>query len=115
MMSINYKDLLTPNKGEARLTRLDACIETLFGHLAPDEINLLERQYMKTETLMFEIVDINTKSCTLMDLFDDIQFKPVAFPPELMPLLRRHDVFLGTIAFESARWKILYLSHSYRN
>jgi hypothetical protein len=63
---------------------------------------------------MIEIVYMKVRSCTVMDLFEDIEFKPVVFPTELMPLLRRRDTFLVTMGMHNNKWEVVYMSTSYR-
>jgi len=98
---------------QSRYVRLNALIDELFGHLAPDELEMLAAGYEKSEMRMLEAVYIRPQSSILMDLYEDLEFKPVLFPKELMPFLRRHDVFLGTIGFRDSAWTIIYLSPCY--
>jgi hypothetical protein len=97
----------------ARRTHLNAFIDKAFGHLAPDEVELLAASYQEFETRMFEVVHVRRRSSVLMDLFEDLEFKPVQFPKELTSLLKRHDVFLGTIGFKDSVWTVLHLSPCY--
>lgn len=53
---------------------------------------------------MIEVIDIRTKSAMVMDLFEDIEFSPVVFPPAILLLLARHDVFLATLGFRQKKW-----------
>lgn len=48
-----------------------------------------------------------------MDLCEDLEFKPVQFPKELIPSLKKHDVFMGTIGLKDSVWTVLYLSPCY--
>lgn len=97
----------------ARPAHLNAFIDKTFGHLAPDEVEILAASYQDSETRMFEVVHVRPRSSVLMDLFEDLEFKPVQFPNELTSLLKRHDVFLGTIGFKDSVWTVLHLSPCY--
>lgn len=113
-MKISYKKLRARDAEEERLADLDQCIEKLFGHLAPDEVDILSRRFRRVENRMIEIVETKARSCTAMDLFEELEFKPVVFPAELMPLLRRRDSFLATIGMQKNKWEVVYMSKSYR-
>lgn len=97
----------------ARRTHLNAFIDQNFGHLIPDEVEILASSYQKSETRMLEVVHVRPRSSVLMDLHEDLEFKPVRFPKELTSLLKKHDVFLGTIGFKDSVWTVLYLSPCY--
>ena len=104
----------TRDQNEKRMSRLDVCVAALFGHLAPDEVDLLAQSYSRTTTTMLEIIELSPKGSLVVDLDEEIEFKPVELPKELMPLLRKHDVFLATIGFDGSRWTVLYMSPPYR-
>jgi hypothetical protein len=110
---MNKKRDRLPISEESRCARLDALIDEIFGHLAPDEIETLAAGYEKSEMRMLEVVRIRPQSSILMDLFEDLEFKPALFPKKLMPLLKRHDVFLVTIGFKDAAWTVIHLSPRY--
>ncbi len=88
-------------------------IENTFDHLANDEIEILAAEYDNSTTRMIEVIDIRTKSAMVMDLSEDIKFSPVAFPPAILSLLVRHDVFLATLGFRQKKWAVVYLSPPY--
>lgn len=113
-MEISYEEMQARDSEGERLDHLDRCIEKLFGHLAPDEVDTLAETFQNPQTRMFEIVHTKSKDYTLMDLFEEIEFKPVVFPAELMLLLRRRDVFLATIGLDNNQWRVLHMSNSYR-
>lgn len=98
---------------ESRQDSLNSLIEGLFGHLAPDEVNVLASEYSKSETRMLEVTHVTSRTATLMDLYEDIEFKSVRFPKELLPLLRESDVFQATLGRNGSHWVVLHLSPSY--
>lgn len=96
-----------------RRTELKHQIESTFDHLAIDEVEILAAEYDKSTTRMIEIKDISLKSAIVKDLFEDIEFSPVVFPPDIFPLLVRNDVFLATLGFRRKKWEIVFLSPPY--
>lgn len=98
---------------EERLDKLQRQIEILFDHLHPDEVDVIASNFDSATTTMIEVIKVATECTLVMDLCEDIEFKPVYFPEELMPLLRRHDVFFSTMGFKGDVWKVLYLSPPY--
>lgn len=63
---------------------------------------------------MIEITEHGPSDSAVLDLDLDIEIKPVKFPQELTPLLRRRDVFLATLGFKNGHWEMLYMSPPYR-
>jgi hypothetical protein len=97
-----------------RMNQLDQSIDDLFAHLAPDEIDILAQNFVRSTTRMITVIKIGKRSSLVMDLMEDIEFDGVLFPEELNSLLRRHDVFLTTMGFRDDRWHVLYMSPLYR-
>lgn len=96
------------------MNQLDQSIDDLFAHLAPDEVDILAQNFVRSTTRMITIIKIGARGSIVMDLMEDIEFKPVLFPEELFQLLRRNDVFLMTMGFRDGGWHVLYLSRLYR-
>ncbi len=98
---------------QARRDRLNQIINETFGNPEQDEAHSSKDPHEATETRMFEIAEVRAKSCIAMDLFEDLEFKPVHFPEKLTPLLRKHDVFFGTICQKDSTWQVIYMSPLY--
>jgi hypothetical protein len=110
------KNTFTPiDMDNERINRLSSLIEERFGYLAPDEVDILAGEFTESTTQMVEIIDVKPRSALLMDLFEDIEFKPVALPKEMLPYLRRHDTFLATLGYRDNKWEVVYMSPPYAN
>jgi hypothetical protein len=96
------------------MNQLDQTIGALFAHLAPDEVDILAQNFIRSTTRMITIIKIGARGSLVMDLMEDIEFKPVLFPEILHPLLRNNDVFHVTMGFRNDRWHVLYMSPLYR-
>jgi hypothetical protein len=96
-----------------RLDKLQRQIKSLYDHLHPDDVDVIASNFDSVTTTMIEVIKVAPNSTLVMDLCEDVEFKPVCFPEELMPLLRRHDVFLSTMGFKDDVWTVLYLSPPY--
>lgn len=102
-----------PLTDEDRRLQLDALIKAIFGHLQDHELAVLASRCERTETRMFEVLRVRPRSSVVVDLFDDTELKPVRFPKELLPYLREHDVFRGTLGLRNSVWTVLELSPGY--
>ena len=60
-----------------KINQIDKLSDSLFGHLAPDEIDSLGIEFEETTTRMLQVVVIKTKYVMAMDLFEDLEFKPL--------------------------------------
>lgn len=97
-----------------RMNQLDQSIDDLFAHLAPDEVEILAQDFVRSTTRMITVIKIGTRGSLVMDLMEDLEFKGVLFPEKLHQLLLRNDVFLATLGLRDGRWHVLYLSPLYR-
>lgn len=100
---------------QSRMNQLDQSIKDLFAHTAPDEIDILAKNFVRSTTTMITVIKVGPRGSLLKDFMDDVEFKTVLFPKELIPLLRRNDVFLTTMGFRDDQWHVLYLSPLYRS
>lgn len=96
-----------------RIRQLNHEIEKLYGHLDPEEIDLITSDFDEALTTMIELIEVNPLNSLAIDFFEDIEFKPVDFPGELLPLLRKSDVFLAKLGKRQGRWQVVYLSSVY--
>ncbi len=111
---MSKRKTLSLSINQNRINQLDQSIDDLFTHLAPDEVDILAQNFIRSTTRMITIIQIGERGSLVMDLMEDIEFKPVLFPEELFQLLRRNDVFLVTMGFRDEGWHVLYMSPLYR-
>lgn len=92
---------------------LKLLIDEMFMSVHPDIVDTKAPCYDETLTEMFEVVQTKKKSMILMHLYDDIEFKPVFFPPEVHALVKRRDVFLMTLGRTEDAWHVIWMSPPY--
>ena len=98
-----------------RIEQLNELIEKRYAGVDPDLAEELASLQERWTITMVEVVAIGEKSVVLRDHFNDTEFKPAVFPPEILYLLAPGDVFLATMGFWSGRWVIFYLSPAYES
>ena len=98
---------------EHRKSQLKNEIEKLFDQITTGEVDRLASGLKNSTTRMIEVITVRKKSALIMDLFEDIEFSHVIFPPSILPLLARHDKFLATLGLRNDKWEIIYLSPPY--
>ncbi len=97
-----------------RWNQIDRTIDELFGHLADDEIEILEQSYSKSITTMIIVTKVGVKVSQVMELKRNFEYRKVLFPVELGGLLLRDDVFFTTMGFRDGKWHVIHLSPLYR-
>jgi hypothetical protein len=110
-----YKPILEEHivSDEFHDLELNRWINDLYGDLAPDEIDILLRNYEGSMTTMVEVVALTERTLTFRDLYEDTEFTPVVMPQVLGHYLKLGDVFLTSLGLKNRRWHIVYLSPSY--
>lgn len=98
---------------EVRIDRVNDLVLAGYSHLQPDDVDSLAGDYEKTTTRMFEVIHVYKNASILMDVHDDIEFSPVKFASHLVPLLRREDVFVGTLGYRDGQWDVLHMNPLY--
>jgi hypothetical protein len=98
---------------DKRHEALHQLVDEKFLDMAPDEIDAKGIGYEQIVMEMFEVARGTLKSKVLRHLFNDDEFEPVIFPPEIHPLIENRDVFLMTIARKNDAWHVLWMSPPY--
>lgn len=98
-----------------RFEELSELIKENYGEMGPVEIDRIAANYPRVITRMLEVTEVRPQATVLMDLFEELEFKPVIFPDNLRALLRAEDVFLATLGYEKGKWEIIHLSPPYES
>jgi hypothetical protein len=101
------------NRGPTRKEVLDLLVKDHFENLSGQEIERRSSQYDDTVMEMFQVVKDGKKSKTLAHLFNDIEFEPVFFPPEIHQSVKQRDVFLMTLGRKDDSWYVLWMTGPY--
>lgn len=107
------KTFLENDQELERICRLNKIIQETYGDLAPDEVDILVRDFDRSVTTMIEARDLRLSSAFFIGAMDDVEFKPVLIPPALFSEIRIGDVFLATLGSRNGRWEIIWLSPAY--
>jgi hypothetical protein len=96
-----------------RLEALNLLIEHQFLDLHPNEVENRCRECDESITEMFKVAQLKNRSIVLSHLFEDHEYEPVIFPPDIRLLVKEHDVFLMTLGRTHDAWIIIWMSTTY--
>lgn len=98
-------------KSKRSREELDEMIAQVIGDPSPDEIDARAVGFERVVMEMIEV--IRTEPLEVIELFNDIVFRPVVLDERVAALLEPGDVFLSSLGLREGKWHVIYLSPSY--
>jgi hypothetical protein len=98
---------------ERRLHSLNCAIHDEFGHLAPDEVEILASDHGAVISALCEAIWIGKRKCQLQKVLKLDAPISIKVPQTITTNMKKYDMFWTVVGFKDGVWRLLYLSPHY--